>query len=67
MDPTALAALLAQLIPLGMQVYNQIQQANASTVPPLATILAAADADWDAVAKLAAEQLAAANTPPAVG
>lgn len=60
MDPTALAALIAQLLQAGIQVYSQIQAANPSTVQPLATILAAADADWDAVAKLAAEQLAAA-------
>jgi hypothetical protein len=61
MDATSLANLLAQLIPVGIEVYNQIQQANQSTVPPLATVLAKADADWDAVAKLAQSQL----TPPA--
>lgn len=56
----AIIALLAQLIPLGIQTYNAYEQANPGTVVPLATILANADADWDAVAKLAAAQL----TPP---
>lgn len=64
MDPTVLATLIAQLIPLGIQVYNQIAAANPSTVPPLATILASADADWDAVAKAAQVQLSA---PPPTG
>ena len=64
MDPIALASLLSQLIPLGLQVYNGIRAANpGSNLPPLETILATADADWDAVAKLAQAQLAA--KPPA--
>ena len=50
MDPTAIAALVAQLITTALQTYSQIQAANASTVPPLSTILAAANADWKAVA-----------------
>jgi hypothetical protein len=58
MDPVVLAQLLAQLIPLGMQVYTQIQQANAGALKPLSDVLAAADADWDAVAAAAAAQLA---------
>ncbi len=57
MDPTALAALLAQLIPLGIQVYSQLEAANPSTVPALATVLAQADADWDAIAAAAKDQL----------
>lgn len=57
MDAAALAALIAQLIPVGIQVYNEIAAANPSTVPPLATVLAAADADWDAIAKQAQAQL----------
>lgn len=67
MGATALAALIAQLIPLGLQVYNEIAQANPSTVPPLENVLAAADADWDAVAKLAQSQItpAAPTTPVA--
>ena len=63
MPTAALAALIAQLLPLGIQVYNDIVAANPNAVPPLATILAQADADWDAVAKLAAAQLAP-PTPP---
>jgi hypothetical protein len=62
MDPVTLAALIAQLVPVGIQVYNQIQAANPDTVPPLSNVLAAADADWDAVAKQAQAQL---NTPAA--
>jgi len=61
MDPTALAALITQLLAVGIQVYNELRAANPSTVPPLATVLAQADADWDAVAKEAAAQL----NPPA--
>ena len=65
MDPVTLAALIAQLVTTGIQAYEQLRAANPSTIPPLATILAAADADWDAVAKQAAVQLAA-PAPPAV-
>lgn len=58
MDPVTLAALIAQLVTTGMQVYEGLRAANPSTIPPLANILAAADMDWDAVAKVAAAQLA---------
>jgi hypothetical protein len=61
MDPTALAALISQLLTVGIQVYNGLRAANPATVPPLATILAQADADWQAVANEAAAQL----KPPA--
>ncbi len=63
MDPVSLAALIAQLVTTGIQAYEQIRAANPSTVPPLETILAAADADWDAVAKMASGQLDAPSTP----
>jgi hypothetical protein len=56
MDPSALAALVAQLLQVGIQIYSQIEAAN-SSVPPLATVLAQADADWDAVAAQAKAQL----------
>lgn len=61
MDPVALAALIAQLVTSGIQVYNGIKAANPDTVPPLETILAGADADWTAVATAAQAQL----NPPA--
>ncbi len=57
MDPVALANLLAQLIPLGLKVYTGIQQANADQLQPIETILAAADANWDAVAAAAQAEL----------
>ena len=63
MDPTALAALIAQLVTTGLQVYAQLRAANPSTIPPLETILASADADWGAVATAAAAQLAAPAAP----
>lgn len=62
MDPVALAALIAQLLPVGIQIYNQIAAANPATVPPLSTILVGADASWDQVAATAQGQL----TPPTV-
>lgn len=64
METTALAALIAQLLPLGIQVYNQIRAANpGANLPPLETILAAADADWDAIAKQAQAQLDTPKKP----
>ena len=65
MDPVTLAASIAQLVTDGIQAYEQLRAANPSTIPPLTTILAAADADWDAVAKQAAAQLAAPAPPAA--
>jgi hypothetical protein len=62
MDPVTLANLLAQLIPLGINIYSQIQQANADQLKPIEQILAAADKNWDAIAKAAQEQIAAAPT-----
>jgi hypothetical protein len=62
MDSVTLAALIAQLVTAGIQAYAQLRAANPSTIPPLETILAAADADWDAIATQAKAQLAA---PPA--
>lgn len=63
MDPVALATLLSQLIPLGINVYTQIQQANANALVPIEQVLASADADWDAVIKQAQAQQQ--NPPPA--
>ena len=63
MDPVTLANLLAQLIPLGINAYTQIQQANADQLKPIEDVLAAADANWDAIAKAAQAELA--KTTPA--
>ena len=58
MDPTTLATLIAQLIPLGINIYTQIQQANANTLKPIEQVLAEADVNWDAIAVAAAAQIA---------
>ena len=58
MDPITLANLLAQLIPLGMNIYSQIQQANANQLKPLADVIAAADANFDEILKAAQAELA---------
>lgn len=63
MDPIALANRLSILIPLGAEVYGQIQQVNADQLKPLADVLAAADANWDTV--IAAAQAELAKTPTA--
>ena len=60
MDPTALATLLAQLIPLGIQVYEQLVQANATQGQTTAQMLAQADTDWNAVITAAQKQTPAA-------
>jgi prophage tail gpP-like protein len=62
MDPVTLANLLAQLIPLGINIYSQIQQANADQLKPIEQILAAADTNWDAIAAAAQKQIDSAPT-----
>ena len=57
MDPITFANLLAQLIPLGVNLYAQIQQANAAQLKPIEDILATADTNWDAIAKAAQAQV----------
>jgi hypothetical protein len=57
MDPTALANLLAQLIPLGIQTYEQLVQANATAGQTTAQMLAKANADWQSVITEAQSQL----------
>jgi hypothetical protein len=61
MDPVTLANLLALLIPLGTNIYTQIQQANQDQLKPLADILAAADKNWDAVIAAAQAEIAKAS------
>jgi hypothetical protein len=61
MDPVTLANLLAQLIPLGINVYTQIQQANSDKLKPIEEILSAADSNWDAITKSAQVQISAAT------
>lgn len=54
----ALATLIAQELPVAIGIYKEIQQANSSSLPPVETILATADADWDAIAAAAQAELA---------
>ena len=61
MNLAAIAALLEQLIPAGIQLYEQLVQANATNGQTTAQLLAKADADWDAVIANAKAQL---NPPP---
>ena len=63
MDPVAIANLLSLLLPLGVKLYTEIQQANADQLKPIEDILAAADGNWDAVTAAAQAELAKA-TPP---
>ena len=58
MDAVAIANLLSILIPLGMKVYTEIQQANSDQLKPLADILADADKNWDAVIAAAQAEIA---------
>jgi transcriptional regulator len=60
MDTIAIANLLSVLLPLGVKLYTEIQEANADQLKPIAEILAAADANWDAVAKAAHDEIAKA-------
>ena len=63
MNPLALANLLSLLIPLGMQVYTQIQQAHSGQLAPIEDVLAAADKNWDSVIANAQAELAKLNPP----
>jgi hypothetical protein len=60
MDPIVLANLIAQLLPLGVNIYTQIQQANADQLKPVEEILAVADANWDSIMKVAQAEIAKA-------
>ena len=66
MDPVtiaALAALLGQLIPAGISLYTQLEQNSAgANIVPLATVLANADANWNAIYAAAQAQLGTAPT-----
>ena len=69
MDPAsiiAIANLLGLLLPLGAKVYDQIQQANADQLKPIADILAASDKNWDQVLAAAQAEIAKLNQPPLV-
>jgi hypothetical protein len=57
MDPIAIANLLSLLLPLGVKLYTEIQQANADQLKPIDEILAAADANYDEVAAKAQAEL----------
>ena len=56
----ALANIIGQIILQAITVYNQLKAQDAN-VPPLATILAQADTDWNEVIATAKAQL----NPPA--
>ena len=58
MDPVTIANLIAESLALGIQAYNQIQQANANAVKTVEEALADADLNWDAIASVAAAQIA---------
>ena len=62
----AIANLLGLLLPLGAKVYDQIQQANADQLKPIADILAASDKNWDQVLAAAQAEIAKLNQPPLV-
>ena len=59
MNGLAIAQLIASLLPSLINLYSQLAQEFTGQVPPLATILASADANWTEVATVAAQQ---ANT-----
>lgn len=61
-EALALANLIGQLLPLGISAYKQIQGLFADKLAPVETILASADASWDAV--IAAAQKELGNQPP---
>lgn len=60
----AIANLIAELLPSAVNLYKEIAaSAQGSTLPPVETILAQADANWDTVANTAKQQLG--QSPPA--
>ena len=61
MNFAALATLLEQLIPLGIQAYEQLVQ-NGSASKTTAELLAQADLNWDAIAATAKGQIPPAPT-----
>jgi len=56
MNGVQIATLIEALLPSLIGLYAQIEQQYAGQVKPLAEILAAADANWDAIAATAAAQ-----------
>jgi cobalamin biosynthesis protein CbiG len=58
MDPVTIANLIAQSLSLSITAYNQIQAANANAVKSIEEALADADLNWDAIASIAAAQIA---------
>lgn len=60
----ALATLIEQLIPVAVSAYKEIAAAHAEAqLPPVETILAKADANWDAVTAAANAEIAKLNPP----
>lgn len=64
MDAVTLANLLSIVLPLGIKVYDAIQQANSDKLKPITDILAAADKNWDAVIASANAEI---NKAPKLG
>jgi hypothetical protein len=62
----ALANLIGQFILQGITLYNELKAQDAN-VPPLTTILAQADTDWNAVLAAANAQLGTGAATPARG
>ena len=56
MNAVAIATLIEAVLPSLIGLYSQIEQQYAGQVKPLAEILAAADANWNMVAAVAAAQ-----------
>ena len=58
MDPVTLANLIALGLQIGMKAYEEIQQANADSIKPLADILDAANKIDDSVIAAAQAEIA---------
>ena len=57
MNPVAIAQLIASLLPSLIQLYNNIASQYSGQVPPIETILAQADANWNAIATAAQAEI----------
>lgn len=58
MNSVQIAQLLAQLLPLGIQLYNEILSANQNSgLKTLEQILAEADVNWKEIGTVAKQEL----------
>jgi hypothetical protein len=67
MDAATIANLIAQSLALGINAYNQIQQANANAVKTIEEALADADLNWASIAAVADAQIAKDKAAIAAG